>query len=221
MQNPVFAFKSPNLKKLVSYGFIENGKAYSYSVEILEGQFKLRVEISPSGDVKTELTDLNTGEPYALHLVAAAEGAFVGAVRAEYERVLTEISEKCFESDVFKEERAHAVINYVREKYGDELEFLWGDAPDAIWRRKDNRKWYAVLMVISKRKLGLDSDEVVSVIDLRIDPEVLPKVVDGKKYFAGYHMNKKSWLTMCLDGSVPEKEICDKLDKSYELAKKK
>ena len=221
MQNPEFAFKSPNFNKLVAYGFVTDGKTYSYVAKILDEQFELRVEITAAGEVKTEVTDLNIGEPYTLHLVAAAEGAFVGAVRAEYERVLTEISEKCFENDVFKGDSAHAVINYVREKYGDELEFLWGDAPDAIWRRKDNKKWYAVLMVISKRKLGLDSDEVISVIDLRIDPEVLPKIVDGKKYFAGYHMNKKSWFTMCLDGSVPVEEICGWLDKSYEIAKKK
>lgn len=37
-------------------------------------------------------------------------------------------------------------IEYVRKKYGDELEFLWTKFPDnAAWRRKDNRKWYGVL----------------------------------------------------------------------------
>ena len=76
------------------------------------------------------------------------------------------------------------------------------------------------MLVLSKKKLGLDCDEVISVIDLRIDPEVLPKIVDGKKYFPGYHMNKKNWFTICLDGSVPVEEICDWLDKSYILAAK-
>jgi predicted DNA-binding protein (MmcQ/YjbR family) len=33
----------------------------------------------------------------------------------------------------------------------------------------------------------------------------------------GYHMNKKHWNTIMLDGSVPEKEIQSWIDHSYEL----
>ena len=34
----------------------------------------------------------------------------------------------------------------------------------------------------------------------------------------GYHMNKKHWNTVSLDGSVPDKEIFSWIDHSYELA---
>lgn len=215
-----FEYKSPNAKKLAAYGFTHDGEAYSYTTEISDGQFRLRVDVYPSGEVKTLLSDLSTGEPYTLHLVEGAGGAFVGAVRAEYERVLSEIAENCFEKDVFKGDCAHSVIEYVRQKYGDELEYLWRTFPsNAVWRRKDNNKWYAVMLVLSKRKLGLNSDDVISIIDLRVEPEVLPSVVDGKRYFPGYHMNKKSWFTICLDGSVPTEEIFALIDKSYLLAK--
>lgn len=215
-----FKSKSPDFEKLVSFGFTYDGKQYLYSTKILNDQFELLVNIvSPSGEVNTKLTDLTTGDLYTLHLVEASGGAFVGAVRAEYERVLTEIADKCFYKDVFKSDDAHSVIKYVKDKYGDELEFLWEKFPDdAVLRRKDTGKWYAALLVISKRKLGLDSDDIIYIIDLRIDPEVLPTLIDGKKYFAGYHMNKKNWITICLDGSVPVDEICDLLDKSYNLA---
>ena len=33
----------------------------------------------------------------------------------------------------------------------------------------------------------------------------------------GYHMNKKHWNTVNLDGSVPDKEIFSWIDHSYEL----
>ena len=33
----------------------------------------------------------------------------------------------------------------------------------------------------------------------------------------GYHMNKKDWITMLLDGSVSEAKILDFLDLSYDL----
>ena len=179
----------------------------------------MRIEITANGEVKTEVTDLNSGEPYTLHLVEDACGSFVGAIRSDYERVLTDISDNCFEKDVFKGDCAHKVIEYVREKYGDELQYLWRTFPsNAVWRIKDNEKWYAVLLLLSKRKLGLNSDEMITVIDLRIDPKILPNIIDGKRYFPGYHMNKKNWFTMCLDGSVSAEEICDWIDKSYIIA---
>ena len=219
MKINIFDYKSPNFNKLTAFGFKTDGKLYSYSTQILDGQFELRVGIC-GGEVNTGLIDLATDEPYTLHLVEGAGGTFVGAVRAEYERVLTEIADKCFERDMFKSDISHKVIEYVRTKYGCELEYLWKTFPsNAIWRRKDSSKWFGIMLTLSKRKLGLDSDEVINMIDLRIDPEVLPSVVDGKKYFPGYHMNKKSWFTMCLDGSVPAEEIYGWIDKSYNLAK--
>ena len=59
-----------------------------------------------------------------------------------------------------------------------------------------------------------------TVLDLRGNGNELQNLVDGVKYFAGYHMNKKSWYTIRLDGSVAFDEICTRLDESYILAKK-
>ncbi|MDE7296593.1 MAG: MmcQ/YjbR family DNA-binding protein, partial [Clostridia bacterium] len=102
------------------------------------------------------------------------------------------------------------------------LAHLWAKFPsNAIWRRKDNQKWYGILLLLSKRKLGLEGDEIVEMIDLRIEPSEIDKLVDGKTYFAGYHMNKRSWFTICLDGSVPTQTIFEYIDNSYRLALKK
>jgi predicted DNA-binding protein (MmcQ/YjbR family) len=35
----------------------------------------------------------------------------------------------------------------------------------------------------------------------------------------GYHMNKKHWNTIILDGSVPDKELFSCIDHSYDLVK--
>lgn len=122
-------------------------------------------------------------------------------------------------SDVFLSAGAQQVIAYAREKYQDELQFLWQRFPkNAILRRKDNAKWYAALLVLDKRKLGLDEDGVVDIIDLRGDPGAIRALVDGERYFPGFHMNKKHWYTMCLDGSVPVKDVLVRIDESYSLA---
>ena len=45
--------------------------------------------------------------------------------------------------------------------------------------------------------------------------------LDFEHYFPGYHMNKRTWLTVRLDGSVPFGEIAPLIARSYELAGKK
>ena len=142
-------------------------------------------------------------------------------VGSEYEEILATFEEHCCEENIFRAQLTKNLISYVRDKYDDELEFLWEKYPNAaIWRRKDSKKWYGLVMEISERKLGLDSDKDVEILDLRGNVNDLKNFLDGIKYFAGYHMNKKSWYTIRLDGSVAFDEICTRLDESYILAKK-
>ncbi|MCL1904589.1 MAG: MmcQ/YjbR family DNA-binding protein [Methanomassiliicoccaceae archaeon] len=122
--------------------------------------------------------------------------------------------------DIFKSEQALEIIGYVRDEYHDELQFLWERFDNAVFIRKDSNKWYAALLPLTKRKLGLDSDEAVEVLDLRARTDDIVSLVDGKRYFPGFHMNKKYWYTICLDGSVPTDEIFRRIDASYELSKK-
>ena len=154
-----------------------------------------------------------------MHLANSAAGEFVGRVRNEYETLLTDIAKKCCIPDVFKSDMAKALIEHVRYTYGDEPEFLWEKFPDnAIWRRKDNRKWYGALLTVSKKKLGLESDEIVEIIDLREQPEMIKSLLEQDNYYPGWHMNKKHWYTIILDGKVPFDEICHHIDVSYKIA---
>ncbi|MFM2490662.1 MmcQ/YjbR family DNA-binding protein [Enterococcus avium] len=66
----------------------------------------------------------------------------------------------------------------------------------------------------------MPSDEQIEILDLRNQPEKVAALVKEKNYFPGYHMNKKYWLTICLDGTVPFKEIKLLIDESYQLALK-
>ena len=47
------------------------------------------------------------------------------------------------------------------------------------------------MLSVSKRKLGISSDEIVEILDLRNSFEKVEKIVDHKKYYPGWHMNKK------------------------------
>lgn len=217
----IFKNKKPNFQKLIEYGFCTDNNLYTYTVPIVDQQFYMTVKVTESGIVKTEVIDRDTEEQYVLHLSELAAGPFVGTIKKEHDSVLKSIADDCFESDVFKSSFSHSIINYVRETYNDELEFLWSRFPNnAILRHKDTKKWYAVLLTVSKRKIGIDSDDIIEIIDLHLSPQNILSVVDNKKYFPGYHMNKKHWCTICLDGSVSLNEIYMRIDESYKLAAK-
>lgn len=221
MSQVFFQKRAANTEKLLAHGFMHSDSGYRYDTDIAEGQFRLTIWVSNSGHVQTQVIDKDSGDEYILHRTAKATGAFVGMVKADYEAVLTEIAEKCFEPDVFKSEQAKQIIAHVRERYGDELEFLWKKFPDnAIWRRKDTNKWYGALLTVSARKLGMDSDETIEIIDLRMKPEEIAAIIDNETYFPGYHMNKKHWITICLDHSADTQQICDRIAASYRLAVK-
>lgn len=217
----IFKYKSLNIDKLFNYGFIERGDNFEYKTNLLDGEFVLIVYATKNGEIKTKVFDNKLAEEYVLYHLKTAVGEFVGKIREAANEVLQDICDKCFENKPFKGRQTNEIIDYIKNKYNGELEFLWENFPtDAIWRRKDNRKWYGLLMAISKRKLGIDSDEIVEVIDLRLQPEEIDTVINNKNIFLAYHMNKKHWFTICLDGSVALEKIIEFIDKSYILAKK-
>ena len=216
----IFDKRTPDFFKLTQFCFKESGGVYVFETEILDGQFSLAVEVR-GAEISTRVCDRETGEEYSLFLVEDAGGSFVGEVRAEYESALLEIAEKCFNKNVFRCEYTQAVADYVKKTYGDELEFLWEKFDDnAVWRRSDNKKWYGAVLTVARDKLGFDSKEKVEVLDLRTDPEKIDEIIDGKKFFYGYHMNKRHWITVILDGSVGLEEIFKMIDISYEIAGK-
>ncbi|MBQ2313248.1 MAG: MmcQ/YjbR family DNA-binding protein, partial [Elusimicrobiaceae bacterium] len=113
----------------------------------------------------------------------------------------------------------YKVLDYALKKYGDKEEYLWPKFPrNAVCRRKDNQKWYFAILSVNGTKLGL-KDEIIEVINLRAPKDEVPELLKLKHIYPAYHMNKKSWITIVLDGSCTLEEIFARIDKSYELVK--
>ena len=216
----LFYGRKANKKALAEYGFKNSGNAFKYSEKILKGQFLLTISVE-NDVVKTEVYDIEADCPYYLFSVEGAEGAFVGEVRSEYERVINDVSEKCFSrAEVYREKTTLNVIKYAKSKYGTPLEFLWHDE-NSVMRRKDNRKWYCAFLPVQRSKIGLEGEGRIEIIDLRAPKQKIPALLDGINYLPAYHMNKKSWLTIPLDGRVSAEIICAFIDVSYNLAGEK
>ena len=210
--------KKIDFKKLEEFGFELIDNSYYYQTLLLKNQFKMSVKINLDNSIFTEIIDTETNEPYILYLIEKRSG-YSEKVYKTYSQILEKIQKECFEDEIFKANYTKEIVAYIKNKYRDELEFLWEKSPkNAVVRRKSSKKWYAVILTVSKRKLNLDTDEIIEVINLHNRVEEIEKLIDNKKYFPAYHMNKKHWCTICLDGTVELKEIYKLIDISYELA---
>ena len=210
--------KTIDYDKLLKYGFTKENEMYLYKTKIYDEQFEMNV-IVENNKITSKLIDLMNEEEYILVDIKDTAGEFVGKVREEYEKELQNIITKCTTQDIFKSEQAKEVIKYVKEKYNDDLEYLWNKFPEnAVWRNKINNKWYGALLVISERKLKIESDEIVNIIDLRYQKDKIKDIIDNEKIFEGYHMNKDNWITIRLDGSIKTEKIFELIDNSYNIS---
>ena len=111
---------------------------------------------------------------------------------------------------------------YILEQYSTEPDDPWADMPrTAVFRHAGNRKWFALVMEVPRDKLGLLGTEPLDIVNFKCDPILIASLRGEAGIFPAYHMNKASWLTAALDGSVPRETIELLLDVSYELTKPK
>ena len=208
---------------LEAFGFRRNERSgWLYAEPIAGASLECRVFISPKGDISEKVIDLGTGDEYSQHRMAEANGRFVGQVRNAVTSLLKRVAADCFERDVFKLEMSKALLEDVRARWQEELEFLWEDSPEyAVLRRMDTDKWYAVLMRLPKRKFGLTSDEVSEFVLLRIPKEETETIRADNRFLPAFHMNKRTWFAIPLDGSVALDEILQRMSRSRELAVRK
>lgn len=208
--------KKFELDKLLTYGFECANDIYEY-LEVLLEPFP-QVVTYRNDRMVTKVLDIDTNEEYVLADILNANGDFVGKIREVYEANILDIIDNCSVEDMSKNEITKEVIHYIETTCNGELEFFWKKTPNnAIFRHKENKKWYAALLTVKADKLGIDSDELVEIIDLKNTPEEIEKIVDNELYYVGYHMNKNHWFTIVLDGRVPLETICKCIDISYHL----
>lgn len=213
-----FKDRKINYDRLIEYGFILKEDNYYYEKIINDGVFKIVIEINKQQKI-AKVIDLLNDQEYNLVDVKGVTGNFVGKIKEIYETLINDIIDKCSDVDVFKSRQTIAIINYVKAKYDNDLEFLWKKSPkNAIWRNQNNRKWYGAVLVISKDKLKIESNEMVEILDLRYQKNDIKNIIDNYKIFPGYHMNKDNWITIILDGRVELEEIYQLIDNSYQLS---
>ena len=109
------------------------------------------------------------------------------------------------------------ITQYAQDIFGTEAEYLWADTPDAaVFRHPASWKWYAIIMAVSRSRLGLLGEETVDVLNIKCGPILSGSLRMQPGFLPAYHMNKQNWISIVLDGSVPDDKIFPLLELSYD-----
>ena len=109
------------------------------------------------------------------------------------------------------------VTDYIRSQYGVDPDHPFDkDTDSSVFRHADNRKWFGLIMNVSGVKLGLGTTVSINIINLKIDDPVFrDMLIQQPGIIPAYHMNKKQWITVFLDGTVQKERVYDLIDASF------
>ena len=96
-------------------------------------------------------------------------------------------------------------LEYCLNTYGTLPDYPFDeDFETAVLRHGDNRKWYALVMNVSRRKFGFESDEIIDVVNLKLPIEMHGSFGSADGVYPAYHMNKLHWISVLLPDALDD-----------------
>ena len=111
-------------------------------------------------------------------------------------------------------------LKYSQDIYNTSPDYPFDeDFETAVLRQRNNRKWYAIVMKVSRRKFGFDSDEVIDVVNLKLPIEMFGSFGATDGVYPAYHMNKLHWISVLLP-DAPDDVVRFLVNVSFEATKR-
>lgn len=218
IEDRVFRCTIVNWAKLKAYGFRLLKNEYVIEKTFMNGAFKAIISIDKNGIVNGTVYDVDSDDIYMPLRVEDMVAGFVGQVREAYAEVLEDIKAHCFNKCYFGGEQANRIAQKIMQIYGDAPDFPWGKYDGyGVFRNPFNEKWYALIMNIDKNKLDKKQSGAVDIMNIKLEENEIQNLVTRQSFFPAYHMNKKSWITVVLDGTLDDVEIMELIDKSHQF----
>lgn len=103
----------------------------------------------------------------------------------------------------------NSIVKYCLTKKGATQEYPFGPEP--------------LVLKVAGKMFAFFSDKGESFeVSLKCDPVIAENLREQHEQVRpGYHMNKKHWNTVTVDGAMPESDLMDMIDHSYDLVFKK
>ncbi len=106
---------------------------------------------------------------------------------------------------------------FIIDNYNCTYDYPWEQFPAfRVFRHSNNKKWFAVIMDIPKNKLGLKSNEIITVVNLKCDSLLIGSLLLEDGFYPSYHMNKNNWISVALDSTTDDEKLKMLLDMSFD-----
>jgi len=179
--------------------------------------FKAEIIVNSDGKLSGKIYDLNTDDEYINFRIESQNGKFVNEVREQYKNILEDIKNHCTDKLYFITKQANRIAKSIIEVYGDEPEFVWDKFPGyGIYRNPNNEKWYSLIVNIDKSKLDKNCTGEVEIINLKLEPDKISKLLHKNGFYPAYHINKQNWLSIILDDTISDEEIIKFIKESHQ-----
>ena len=225
LEQEIFSRRTLKPETLEPFGFVREGRVWRYQELFLDGDFRAEVSVADNGQVLGRVFDVADDEEYLPVHVDSYTGAFVGSVREGYTAVLQRIADSCFEAEYFLYDQTNRITKLILERYGEKPDFPFSTAPTyGVFRVQKNRKWYGLVMNIRLCQLTGEKVEkaedspVIEVLNLKVDEKKQAGLLKIPGIWPSYHMNHKSWISILLDGTVPDGQIMELMETSRSFA---
>ncbi len=226
----MFLEKEPFLRRVVRFdrlepfGFKRTADGWRYAEVFMDGAFRAELLIDESGDVYGSVIDCDLNEEYLPIRSEGGVGAFVGSVREGYQAVLARVAAQCFTEEPFLYPQTNRIALALERRYGDRFDHPFRTAPTyAAFRHPDTHKWYGLVMDIRRSIFTHEPKEsapTVEVVNLKIDTSRFAELTARDGIYPAYHMKRPEWISVLLDGTVPDETVLGLLAESRGFAAK-
>ncbi len=112
-------------------------------------------------------------------------------------------------------------FEYIEKNYGIKGDHPFEKYPDVtVFRHQNNKKWFAAVMEVRKRSLGIPDDGYIDVVNLKCEYILIHSLIHDRGIYPAYHMNKAHWISVALS-ECDREQLYGLVDISYELTKNK
>lgn len=221
IEEELFKLYRVDKEKLIKYGFQKEKEDYVFTKNFMNNTFKAIIKVNKDNKVQGTVWDLEAECEYTSFRIENITGEFVNKVKEAYQNILKDIRKNCFDKNYFIYNQSNEIASLIIKKYNVYPEFLWNKFPSyGVFRSSNTEKWFSIIMNIDKSKIVPSESCEIEILNVKLD-DLTKDYLKQKGIYPAYHLNKKNWVTITLDGTLKNDEIMSLVDISYALAHKK
>ena len=214
IEDNIFKRAEINKNLLKQYGFRPSKGGWTLEVPFMNSDFKAVISVDDFGHISGNVYETATQDIFLPLRVESMDG-FATKVRNAYMNILKDIKKNCCNENIFISGQTNRLAKGIYEKYGDKPVFPWDDFSGGVFKNPDNGKWYAIVMDIDVQKVDNKLNGNIEVVNIKLDPEKILELHREKGFYPAYHMNKKNWISILLNDTVPDQVLFALLDESH------